>query len=1691
MSQYEEQLRDLKSELASILDNIVTMDLPDSDDISALHDVLEKEAFGCGLKVKQLIAATLVPSGGLATSTPSSHGVPTDKGMKLPKLEVPTFDGQMINWHSFWEQFEISVHNRRSLSDSEKLVYLKQALKGGTAKNVIEGLSHTGDQYIEAVESLMDRYNRPRLLHQTHVRMILQAANVKEGTGRELRRLHDTVQQHLRALSAMGYQPSGPFITSVIELKLDAATMFEWQKHSQSSKDVPEYKEILAFIDLRARASETSTGEVNHHAQQRHRRHQPDKVLSSFVSATDTGGENCVLCKSEKHPLYMCTKFKSLSYDEKLALLKSHNRCLNCLRSGHFAKHCKSLHHCRKCQKPHHTMLHVDTPSETKPTPTQSTTVTNHAATTVSKSISHTLLMTCRVRICDPQGSYRICRALLDSASSTTFVSERLTQSLCLPRTRLPAKIVGIAGVSHDSTSQVFTELSISPVNDPSTEIQTRAVIIPRVTCKLPVQQVPTSPDWLHLADLTLADPDFGQPDQIDLLLGVDVFVQVMRQGRRHGPVGAPTAFETDFGWVLAGGASGPLDCSLMTIVTHHTTLATGDKILQRFWEIEEEPGDSSNLSVEERIVTEHFKNHHSRTCDGRFVVPLPKKDSHTAIGESRSQAVRRFQSLERSLHYKGQFHELSVVMEEYFEQKHAELVPTSDLAKTVSEVFYLPIQVVRKESSSTTKLRAVFDASAPSSTGMSLNDTLLVGPTVHSSLSDVLLRFRLHRIALVADVSRMYRAVLLDDADKDLHRFVWRASQSEPLRDYRMNRITFGVAASSYAANMAVKQNAIDLVEQYPMAATVVHQSLYVDDVLTGADTVKEAVSLQRQLHDLFSSGGFTLRKWNSNSPDVLQHIPEELKDKQVQCKLPEAMEYTKTLGIEWNTVLDHFRLTLVAIPPQSTVTKRVLISDVSRVFDVFGWFAPCTVKMKILFQQLWAVKMNWDDAVPEDTCESWRRWRSELGILSKKLIPRCVYDKQAQALSVQLHGFSDASEKAYAAVVYFRVEYANECVQVSLLSSKTKVAPMKKITIPRLELCGAKLLAQLIHRTSGVLGVPFSSVYAWTDSEIVLSWLTGNPRRLKTYVGNRVNEILELTKPQCWRHVSGADNPADCASRGLYPTELINHDLWWEGPPWLKLPSSQWPNQSHLQQVMVPEEEKEISLHTLLDEELLPLIPLERYSSYLLIKHITAWVLRFIANCRAKSTKSCSSLTSYLTIQELYEAEVYWFSYIQRQHFPAEISAVKSGKKLNKSSPLLSLHPFLDDCGILRVGGREQHSTRNYSSRYPVILHGKHAITRLLIRYEHLRLMHAGPTLLSASLNRRVHIIGGRRTVRSITRACTVCRRAAARPQTQKFGQLPPERVTPDLVFSNVGLDYAGPLLLKLGAVRKPKIVKAYVCVFVSMSVKAVHLELVSDLTTEAFIACLRRFVSRRGKPVIIWSDHGKNFVGANRELKELTDFLGLMRTQKTISEFCSTQSIQWKFIPPHAPHFGGLWEAAVKSLKMHLRRVAGNVKLTFEEMVTVLTQIEACLNSRPITQLSPDSDCEALTPGHFLVGRPLEALPDSPQSLLQPMSMLRRWHLCQAIVRHFWRRWSSEYLVSLRKFTKWHSPTKNIEVDDVVVLREDNMIPSTWPIARVIEVHPGEDGLVRAVTVKTNNGQYRRPIVKIAPLLLKTDC
>ena len=423
------------------------------------------------------------------------------------------------------------------------------------------------------------------------------------------------------------------------------------------------------------------------------------------------------------------------------------------------------MHRCKQCQKPHHTLLHVDNtanvhskaaaatqalvlrPNAAPYTPQGPSSMhdslnSNQAlaiaqdnslvSNTAVKLNSNSLLMTC-VLVSVPDGTSVEARALLDNGSSASFISERLAQSLCLARTKQNIGISGIGGISHGPLTQSLVNFYVSPTKPSQMKVSITAVVVPKVTGDLLSHPIPFTQEWSRLSDLDLADPTFGQPGRVDILLGVDAFVTVLCHGRRYRPPGTAVAFETQFGWVLAGSSEG---CTLPTLIdTHHVSCTTGDDILRKFWDIEDHPLTKCSLNPEERAAIQHFKTNHTQGESGKFIVPLPRRENTKFLGESRSQAVKRFLLLERTFHARNQFQQVGDVIQEYFDLGHVEPVPLQALNKPPEDVFYLPMHVVRKESSTTTKICAMFDASMKTASSVSLNDVLMVGPTIHPSL--------------------------------------------------------------------------------------------------------------------------------------------------------------------------------------------------------------------------------------------------------------------------------------------------------------------------------------------------------------------------------------------------------------------------------------------------------------------------------------------------------------------------------------------------------------------------------------------------------------------------------------------------------------------------------------------------------------------------------------------------------------------------------------------------------------------------------------------------------------------------------------------------------------------------------------------------------------------------------------------
>ncbi|XP_055714311.1 uncharacterized protein LOC129808557 [Phlebotomus papatasi] len=490
--------------------------------------------------------------------------------------------------------------------------------------------------------------------------------------------------------------------------------------------------------------------------------------------------------------------------------------------------------------------------------------------------------------------------------------------------------------------------------------------------------------------------------------------------------------------------------------------------------------------------------------------------------------------------------------------------------------------------------------------------------------------------------------------------------------------------------------------------------------------------------------------------------------------------------------------------------------------------------------------------------------------------------------------------------------------------------------------------------------------------------------------------------------------------------------------------------------------------------------------------MQRVLAWCLRAVAFFKARTGRITRSAThslprGSLTTEELQKSETFLIRWEQSEHFQPIITAVQRGTldRHPKYKFIRRLRPFLDDDGVLRVGGRLENSSEPYDAQHPKIL-PKGILAEVIARHFHVTLLHAGPQLLLASIRQIYWPMGGRGLTRKVVRMCIPCFRAKPPIQEQLMANLPEHRVTCLRPFQPTGTDFAGPLLLKSGQ-RKVSARKSYIAVMVCLSTKAIHLELVSSLSTEAYIATLRRFVARRGIPAFMYSDNGTTFVGTDNELKKL---LKSTQFNEDVGNFMSSMEIKWCFQPPKAPHHGGLWEAVVKSCKYHLKRVVGLTPLNFEEMSTVLAQIEAILNSRPLVQLSTDAaDPTSLTPGHFLTGSALNQLPD-PNLQDLSISRLDRWQLCQKLQKDFARRWKQEYLCSLQARTKWSKESVNLKKEDVVLFLDDQLPSTLWPLGIVTDTFPGQDGKIRVITVKTSRGQYRRPITKVVKLPLKEE-
>lgn len=728
---------------------------------------------------------------------------------------------------------------------------------------------------------------------------------------------------------------------------------------------------------------------------------------------------------------------------------------------------------------------------------------------------------------------------------------------------------------------------------------------------------------------------------------------------------------------------------------------------------------------------------------------------------------------------------------------------------------------------------------------------------------------------------------------------------------------------------------------------------------------------------------------------------------------------------------------------------------------------------------QDLWKLQLGWDDPVPESTLQMWLEIKQSILAIENITIPRCINPYGNKTLF--LIGCCDASIKAMGAAVYIGYQLEDGSKTCHLLTSKTKVAPIKHVTLPRLELISAVLLSELVKTVLIALNRNFEFVHCFTDSTISLHWITSDPSKWKPYVRRRVQTIQGNIPSAKWFHIPGVTNPADCASRGITTDELIHHPLWWNGSADFFKSSPECLDLLQDEQLELESELQRVRTYHVSVKQLPEVF--QRFSSFQKLIRVIAYVLRFIRNWCSRKLHLPPQLEA-LSVSELNLSETLILRHLQSVCFPMELHALSRRHPLPNNSKLLSLSPFINKDRLLCVGGRLNHANIPTRKKHPPLLPKNHPLTHLIIEDHHRSNLHAGPSSTLSSIQQQFWIINGRDVVRYQLKRCVLCVRHRAATLQQVMADLPLHRVNQSRPFSKAGIDYAGPFIIK-PMVRSKIALKCWLSVFVCFSTRAIHIEVVSSLSTECFLAALKRFTSRRGVPSDVFSDNGTNFKGAD---KVLIDFFNLSK-ESSVQQAITNQRIRWHFNPPGAPHFGGLWEAGVKSIKYHLHRVMGATRLTYEEFATLTTQIEGILNSRPLIPASSDpSDLSALTPAHFLIGTEMNAIPEADFTETKE-NHLQRWHYVQQQQQRFWKRWSNEFLTRLQQRPKWLKEESSIQVGDMVIIKEERAQPLKWKLGRILQVHPGSDGHVRVATIRTSDGELKRPIVKLSLLPIKS--
>ncbi|KAL0839890.1 hypothetical protein ABMA28_016513 [Loxostege sticticalis] len=1610
-------------------------------------------------------------------------------------IELPMFAGSHQEWLIFKAAYEESKNGLTSL---ENLARLRRSLKG-RAREAVESLLLYNGNPEDAMKTLEARFGRPDAIAITELER-LRTLPKPQDTARDLCIFASRVSNIVAALGAikMKHYLYNPEITKITLEKLTSTMRYRWYDFAaEQDKEEPDLVKLSRFLNREAeRCGPYAQPEQPDHAAQPKR---PQRAYNANTPEPEQKTYSCLCCEKTGHAIGNCEEYKKLSVNDRWDFAKEKRLCFRCLRPR------TKMHHCRTtkcningCPHPHHQLLHHNKSGGQKEE--QKSEV---VSSTWTPRKPQAYLKILPVTVVGPKRRVDT-YALLDDGSTITLIDEDLAQQAGLRGPVEPLRIEAIGERQIETGTSRRVKLTIQGAQKKRHTIQARSI-----------QHLRLSPQTIderdlagcrHLENMKTLTYEEAKPR---ILIGQDNWPLLLAETTRIGDRQQPVASLTKLGWVLHGAQSRTLG-QRVNFVNHVTSETEEqeriDEQLKNFFSLEsfgvapKKPQNDPEAQALKILDAET-----KRLEDGRFQTGLLWKSADIKLPDNRNYALRRLCATEKKIEknptLKAKVHEQMAAL---IEKGYAEVAPEK---KNEDRTWYLPCFPVINPMKPD-KVRMVHDAAAITG-GVSLNDTLLTGPDLLQSLPGVLLRMRQHRVAVSADITEMFLQVKIRPEDRDALRYLWRTDRDAPPTEYRMTSLIFGATSSPATAIYVKDRNAREAAETHPEAAEAIERNHYMDDYIQSFETEEQAVKIAREVRDIHLQAHFELRKWTSNSDTVLQQLDPGTK--QENMNLAEDNKTTRVLGLTWKTSSDHlgFNLDLSRLPEdilQKRPTKREALKIVMSLFDPLGLASPVTIRAKQILQEIWRRSTAWDEVLEEDLTLEWNQWTTHLQRLNQVRIPRC-YPNYSRSNNIELHVFVDASEAAYAAAVYWRIEDEDGNIHTPLVLAKAKVAPLKVTSIPRLELqaavMGSRMARAVIEEHDRK---PVSRTF-WTDSKTVLAWLRTGARSFKPFVAHRIAELEENTKTEEWRWVPTKLNVADDATRDV-PKDFNKEHRRFVGPSFLKEDRSTWPEEKK----SVPEttgEERTLNIKekTPAASQVVP--DATKFSRWERLVRTTARVLQFISLLKTKKQRTFFSRTKpnkkqdptwgtqrvdkktkkilekvhetdkYMKIpaELIIEAEKILIKASQEDAFEEEIQELKKGLQISHRSRLNKLAIEMND-GLITLKSRIDAATGLPEvERRPPILDGRHHITRLYIAHVHLNGHHQGVEATINQCRQKFHILQLRPTAKRIVKECLHCRIRRAAPSAPPTGNHPPCRLAHhQRPFSYTGVDYFGPLQVTVGRATH----KRYVALFTCLTTRAVHLEPAATLTTDSAVMALRRFIARRGCPKEICSDNGTNLHGAERELRQAIDSATEIEASK--------RRITWRFIPPGAPFMGGAWERLVKTVKTALSTVMNGRTTNDEVLATVLAEVEFTVNSRPLTHVAVDpEEPETLTPNHFLL---LEPAHEPAMGQFEDRDLLGKthWRASQRIADMFWSRWIKEYLPELQGRREPRGRGPELKTGDIVLIADNTLPRNTWPLGRITAVFPGPDGVVRAADVRTRGGILRRPTKKLVNLQIE---